>query len=109
MTCLKTAFTGQVTGMLDDVTAGTALAHHSFHVFVVYPWVRFLDRDPATPVRVMQACRVRWGTVVRRRRICRHYVAAVDVRRRGSCSQGRAGAGAVAQRRHDAGALTGAR
>ena len=24
----------------------TALANHSFHVFVVYPWVRFLDRDP---------------------------------------------------------------
>ena len=63
LTCLNSAFTGQVTGMLDDVTAGTALAHHSFHVFVVYPWVRFLDRDPATPVRVMQACRVRWGTV----------------------------------------------
>src|SRR6478672_4032043 len=63
LTCLKTAFTGQVTGMLDDVTAGTALAHHSFHVFVVYPWVRFLDRDPATPLRVMQDCRIRWGTV----------------------------------------------
>src|SRR4029079_17400875 len=60
---LRSAFIGQVTGMLDDITAGNALAHHSFHVFVVYPWVRFLDREPATPVRVMQACRVRWGTV----------------------------------------------
>ena len=39
------------------------LAHHSFHVFVVYPWVRFLDRDPATALRVMQDCRIRWGTV----------------------------------------------
>jgi uncharacterized protein DUF6390 len=63
VTCLKSAFTGQVTGMLDDIAAGNPLAHHSFHVFVVYPWVRFLGRDPATPVRVMQACRVRWATV----------------------------------------------
>ena len=39
------------------------LAHHSFHVFVVYPWARFLDRDPTTPVRVMHDCRIRWGTV----------------------------------------------
>jgi hypothetical protein len=63
LTRLRSAFTGQVTGMLDDISAGTALAHHSFHVFVVYPWVKFLDRDPATPLRVMQDCRVRWGTV----------------------------------------------
>jgi len=35
----------------------------SFHVFVVYPWVQFLDRDPTTPVKVMQDCRIRWGTV----------------------------------------------
>ena len=63
LTRLRSAFTGQVTGMLDDITAGNALAHHSFHVFVVYPWVRFLDRDPTTPLQVMQACRVRWGTV----------------------------------------------
>ena len=39
------------------------LAHHSFHVFVVYPWVRFLRRDAATALRVMQDCRIRWGTV----------------------------------------------
>ncbi len=39
------------------------LAHHSFHVFVVYPWVRFLDRDTATALRVLQDCRIRWGTV----------------------------------------------
>jgi Family of unknown function (DUF6390) len=61
---VRGAFTGQVTGVLADVTqpAGV-LAHHSFHVFVVYPWVRFLDRDPGTPVKVMQGCRIRWGTV----------------------------------------------
>ena len=63
LTRLRSAFTGQVTGMLDDISAGNALAHHSFHVFVVYPWVRFLDRDPTTPLRVMQDCRIRWGTV----------------------------------------------
>lgn len=61
---LRTAFTGQATGMLGDLAApGGVLAHHSFHVFVVYPWVRFLGADPTTPVRVMQDCRIRWGTV----------------------------------------------
>jgi hypothetical protein len=40
-----------------------ALAHHSFHVFAVYPWVRFLDVDPSTPLRILQACRIRWGVV----------------------------------------------
>jgi hypothetical protein len=63
LTRLRGVFTGQVTGLLDVVEAENTLAHHSFHVFVVYPWVRFLDRDPATPLRVMQDCRVRWGIV----------------------------------------------
>ncbi len=61
---LRTAFSGQVTGLLDTVpTTANVLAHHSFHVFVVYPWVRFLHREPSTAVGVMQACRIRWGTV----------------------------------------------
>jgi hypothetical protein len=61
---LRTAFTGQVTGLLGRLSGQAhALAHHSFHVFVVYPWVGFLDRDPTTPLRVMQDCRIRWGTV----------------------------------------------
>ena len=61
---LRTAFKGQVTGLLDAVPAtAEVLAHHSFHVFVVYPWVRFLRRDAATALRVMQDCRIRWGTV----------------------------------------------
>jgi len=64
LTRLRTAFKGQVTGLLDAVPATTeVLAHHSFHVFVVYPWIRFLDRDPATALQVMQDCRIRWGTV----------------------------------------------
>lgn len=61
---LRSAFAGQVTGLLDDVRdQATVLAHHSFHVFVVYPWVRFLDRDPGTALRILQNCRIRWGTV----------------------------------------------
>jgi hypothetical protein len=61
---LRAAFKGQVTGLLDEVPAtAELLAHHSFHVFVVYPWVRFLRRDAATALQVMQDCRVRWGTV----------------------------------------------
>ncbi|GAT09859.1 hypothetical protein AU184_11095 [Mycolicibacterium novocastrense] len=61
---LRASFTGQVTGMLGTVPATSdVLAHHSFHVFVVYPWVKFLGRDADTAVGVMQACRIRWGTV----------------------------------------------
>jgi hypothetical protein len=52
---LRVAFRGQVTGLLDAVPATEeVLAHHSFHVFVVYA---------ATAVQVMQDCRIRWGTV----------------------------------------------
>ncbi|MDT5078172.1 MAG: hypothetical protein QOJ80_2809 [Mycobacterium sp.] len=60
---LRSSFAGQVTGLLDDLEPGQALAHHSFHVFIVYPWIRFLDRNPTKPVEVMQDCRIRWGTV----------------------------------------------
>lgn len=60
---LRDAFASQATGLLDAVPAGRAIAHHSFHVFVVYPWVRFLARDPTIPLRVLQACRIRWGAV----------------------------------------------
>jgi hypothetical protein len=64
LTRLRTSFKGQVTGLLDAVHAAPGvLAHHSFHVFVVYPWIRFLDRDSATALRIMQDCRIRWGTV----------------------------------------------
>ena len=61
---LRTSFKGQVTGLLDEVpVAPNVLAHHSFHVFVVYPWIRFLNRDATIALRVMQDCRIRWGTV----------------------------------------------
>ncbi|KUI11754.1 hypothetical protein AU193_15340 [Mycobacterium sp. GA-1285] len=62
---LRASFTGQVTGMLDTISpTSDIVAHHSFHVFVVYPWVKFLGRDPGTAVGVMQACRIRWGNVL---------------------------------------------
>ncbi len=61
---LRTAFKGQATGLLFDLgRPHGSLAHHSFHVFVVYPWVRFLDRDATTALKVLQDCRIRWGTV----------------------------------------------
>jgi hypothetical protein len=61
---LRRAFHGQVTGLLSDLAEPDGvLAHHSFHVFVVYPWVRFLDRDAATALKVLQDCRIRWGRV----------------------------------------------
>jgi hypothetical protein len=61
---LRTAFARQPTGLLAELTRSTNVRpHHSFHVFVVYPWVRFLDGDPATPLRILQSCRIRWGTV----------------------------------------------
>jgi hypothetical protein len=61
---LRDALSGQPCGLLADVTADrTVLANHSFHVLVVYPWVRFLDADPTTPLRILQSCRIRWGTV----------------------------------------------
>jgi Family of unknown function (DUF6390) len=61
---LRTALPGQPTGLLDAVDGHSeVLAHHSFHVFAVYPWVRFLDGDPGHPLRILQACRIRWGVV----------------------------------------------
>lgn len=60
---ITAGFVGQPTGLLDRLDADRPLAHHSFHVCVVYPWVRFLDTDPVTPLRILQSCRIRWGTV----------------------------------------------
>jgi hypothetical protein len=61
---LRRAFKGQSTGLLFDLAQPQgSLAHHSFHVFVVYPWVRFLDRDATIALKVLQDCRIRWGTV----------------------------------------------
>ena len=61
---LRNALRGQPTGLLDELSHhADVLAHHSFHVFVVYPWVCFLDADPKNPLQILQSCRIRWGTV----------------------------------------------
>jgi Family of unknown function (DUF6390) len=61
---LRRAMSGQPCGLLSEAAPGPGvLAHHSFHVFLVYPWVRFLDTNPATPLKILQECRIRWGTV----------------------------------------------
>jgi len=52
---------------LNDLTALAhlgAVAHHNFHVFGVYPWVGMLRAGASSePLRVLDACRVRWGRV----------------------------------------------
>lgn len=63
LTTLRSAFSDQITGLLGAVMPDRVLANHSFHVFVVYPWARFLVRDSTTPLKVMQDCRIRWGEV----------------------------------------------
>ena len=40
-------------------------AHHSFHVFTIYPWVRLLPVGGQTALDVLQRCRIRWGRVER--------------------------------------------
>jgi hypothetical protein len=40
-------------------------AHHNFHVFCVYPWVGLLRAGHVEdPLRVLNSCRIRWGTVL---------------------------------------------
>ncbi|CAN5749926.1 DUF6390 family protein [soil metagenome] len=48
---------------LPDVLTAGAGACHSFHVFVVYPWVGLLGSGSDVPRSVLDRCRVRWGTV----------------------------------------------
>lgn len=50
-------------GVGDAVIAG-ARPHHSFHVFCVYPWLGLLRSGLVDePLRVLDRCRIRWGTV----------------------------------------------
>ncbi|HTX97025.1 MAG TPA: DUF6390 family protein [Mycobacterium sp.] len=47
--------------------AAEAAGNHSFHVFGVYPWTRFLGRGmDEHPLSVLDNCRITWGTVVSR-------------------------------------------
>ena len=49
---------------------GPGSAHHGYHVFEVYPWCGLLQRAgadsgaAATALRVLDQCRIRWGTVI---------------------------------------------
>ena len=61
---LRGRFSGQPGGTWTEA-AGRALAHHSFHVFEVYPWANVLRRTgKAAAVWVLDRCRIRTGTVV---------------------------------------------
>lgn len=56
---------------VDRVTVGVGaggVPTHAFHVFGVYPWVGLLreGRGGAEPLRVVDRCRIRWGTVAAR-------------------------------------------
>lgn len=43
-----------------------AMPTHGFHVLGVYPWSRLLAGDAhEQPLRVLDSCRIRWGTVLR--------------------------------------------
>ncbi|GGL39512.1 DUF6390 family protein [Nocardia jinanensis] len=46
-----------------DCLAGEAAANHCFHVFGIYPWSRLLGRGGEQPIRVLDCCRIGWGTV----------------------------------------------
>ncbi len=48
-----------------DLLTDGAGANHTFHVFVVYPWVGLLRAGGGSdvPRSVLDSCRVRWGTV----------------------------------------------
>jgi hypothetical protein len=50
--------------MAETIPAGAA-PHHAFHVFGVYPWVGLLRSGRVDhPLRVLDRCRIRWGTVL---------------------------------------------
>ncbi len=50
--------------LAEAVPAG-AVAHHSFHVFEVYPWVGLLEPyRGGHPLHILDRCRIRWGRVV---------------------------------------------
>lgn len=60
---LRRRFAGQTGGTWADAD-DRAIAHHSFHVFEVYPWAALLRRtgNPAA-VSVLDRCRIRTGVV----------------------------------------------
>lgn len=58
---------GRYWSHLSQDLACEAAGNHSFHVFGVYPWTRFLGRDmDEHPLGVLDNCRITWGTVISR-------------------------------------------
>jgi hypothetical protein len=64
---LRERFAGQLAGPAArrwrTMPPAHALAHHSFHVFAVYPWTDLLRVRADTALSVLDSCRIRWGTV----------------------------------------------
>jgi hypothetical protein len=57
-------FRGQNGGTWREAS-GRAIAHHSFHVFDVYPWARMLvSNGNPTALSVLDQCRIRTGLVL---------------------------------------------
>jgi hypothetical protein len=55
---------GRGSGDIAELAVRGAPAHHNFHVFAVYPWVGLLRAGSVDhPMRVLDACRIRWGRV----------------------------------------------
>lgn len=51
-------------GLAEAIPGG--VPHHSFHVFVTYPWVGLLtESDRGEPLEILDKCRIRWGQVQR--------------------------------------------
>ncbi|MEU4314293.1 DUF6390 family protein [Nocardia sp. NPDC024068] len=49
--------------LTDGALADEAAPNHCFHVFGIYPWTRLLGRGGDQPLRVLDNCRISWGTV----------------------------------------------
>ncbi len=49
--------------MAESIQGG--VAHHSYHVFVTYPWVGLLVESGRSegPLEILDRCRIRWGRV----------------------------------------------
>jgi hypothetical protein len=63
---LAEQFAGQTGGFwnrLSPQARPLARAHHSFHVFAVYPWAALLHSVADVPLSVLDRCRIRWGQV----------------------------------------------
>jgi len=65
---LDERFRGRAGRGWDDIARAIpadAVPHHSFHVFLVYPWTGLLREGRAEPsLRVLDSCRISWGQVV---------------------------------------------